>query len=116
MKKDEYIKSGERNLDDIAEEVHGMMCAQTEKKISRLQLILQLLDEEKKEQSIGTADDNSEDRAIKHAGGSVPIRKMSETESPDGSGIHQPKLDIPAGGGMQIGKICVINLLNLLME
>ena len=46
VRKDEYIKSGgnECNLDDIAEEVQGMMIAQSKKKISRLQLILQLLD------------------------------------------------------------------------
>ena len=102
--KDEYIKSGgnECNLDDIAEEVQGMMIAQSKKKISRLQLILQLLDEEIKEQSMGMADDDIEDPTVKPTGGSEPIHKMSETDSPHGSGIDQPKLDTPTGGSMQI--------------
>ena len=53
-----------------------MMVAQNKKKMSRLQLILQLLDEEKKEQSMGMADDDIEDPIVKPAGGSEPICKM----------------------------------------
>ena len=79
-----------------------MMVAQSKKKISRLQLIFQLLDKERKEQSMGTADDDIEDPTVKPVGGSELICKMSKTDSPHGSGIDQPKLDTPVGGGMQI--------------
>ena len=82
-----------------------MMCMQSQKKISRIELILQLLEEEKKEQSMGTADDDHEHPPVKPAGVGVPIHKISETETPDGSGIDEPKLDKPAGGIVPICKM-----------
>ena len=73
VQKDEYIKSSENvcNLDEIREQVAVMLLTedskdQNEKKITRLQLILQLLEEEKVEQSMGKEEP---------AGGGMPIRK-----------------------------------------
>ena len=83
VQKDVYVKSSEEvcDLDNSKEQVAGMLSKedtehQSEKKIPRLQLILKLLQEDKVEQSVGKE---------KAAGGSMPIRKMSETKPPDGN-------------------------------
>ena len=92
--------------------------------MTRLEPILQLLQEEKKEQSIhkkepaGMAiDDSDEKKSPKPAGGSMPIHKMSGTEDnkpPDGSShdVVDPKSKSddkkstkPAGGSMLIHKM-----------
>ena len=70
---------------------------QSEKRISRLQLILKLLEEDQVEQSVGKE---------KAAGGSMPIRKMSETKPLDGT-VHGSEQisQKTAGGGMPIHKM-----------
>ena len=115
VKKYEYIKSGDVcNLDEITEEVQSMMLQQgsvekSEKRKTRLELILQLLEEEKDEQSI---DKQPAGMAI-DGGGGMPSHKMSVTEDkkpPDGSSLEKPKSDDqkslkPAGGSMLIHKM-----------
>ena len=83
VQKDVYVKHSEEvcDLDNIKEQVAGMLSKedtehQSEKKISRLQLIPKLLQEDEVEQSVGKE---------KAAGGSMPICKMSETKPPDGN-------------------------------
>ena len=83
VQKDVYVKSSEEvcDLDNIKEQVAGMLSKedtehQSEKKISRLQLILKLLQEDEVEQSVGKE---------KAAGGSMLICKLSETKPPDGN-------------------------------
>ena len=119
VKNYKYVKGGDGcNLDEIAEEVESMMLQQgsvekSEKRKKRLELILQLLQEEKDEQSIDKTE--PADMAI-DGGGSMPIRKMSATEEnkpPDGSSLEKLKIDEqkshkPAGGGsMPIHKMSV---------
>ena len=70
---------------------------QSEKKISRLQLILKLLEEDQVEQSVGKE---------KAAGGGMPIHKMSETKPPDGTAHGSEQISPKAaGGGMPIHKM-----------
>ena len=110
VKKYEYVKSGDVcNLDEIAEEVESMMLQQdsvekSEKRKTRLELILKLLQEEADEQSINKTEPTGTDI---DGGGSMPICKMSATEEnkpPDGSPLEKPKSDEhklckPTGGG-----------------
>ena len=100
---------------------------QSEKKISRLQLILKLLEEDQVEQSVskekaaggsilirkmsetkpldGTAH-GSEQISPKAAGGGMPIHKMSETKPPDGTAHGSEQISPKAtGGGMPIRKM-----------
>ena len=81
VQKDVYVKSSEDvcDLDNIKEQVAGMLPKedtehQSEKKISRLQLILKLLQKDEVEQSVGKE---------KAADGGMLILKMSETKPPD---------------------------------
>ena len=77
---------------------------QSEKKITKLQLILQSLKKEKAEQSMGKEEP---------AGGSMPIYKMLETKPPDGTAHESEQISPkPAGGSMQMGKMSEINLLS----
>ena len=83
VQKHEYIKSSENvcDLDEIKKQVAVMMSkedieAKSEKKITRLQLILKLLEEEEEEQSMGKE---------KPASGGMLIHKMSEIKPPDGT-------------------------------
>ena len=83
VQKDVYVKSSEEVCDlyNIKKQFAGTMSKedtehQSEKKISRLQMILKLLQEDEVEQSVGKE---------KAAGGSMPICKMSETKPPDGN-------------------------------
>ena len=90
------------DLDNIKEQVAGMLSKedtldQSEKKISRLQLILKLLEEDQVEQSVGKE---------KAAGGSMPICKMSETKPSDGSAHGSEQISPKAAGGcMSIHKM-----------
>ena len=76
VQKHEYVKSSENvcDLDEIKEQVAVMMSkedseAKSEKKITRPQLILKLLEKEEEEQSMGKE---------KPAGGGMLICKLSE--------------------------------------
>ena len=110
VQKHEYVKSSENvcDLDEIKEQVAVMMPkedseAKSEKKITRLQLILKLLEEEEEEQSMGKE---------KLAGGGMPIRKMSEIKPPDGTADDSEQISTkPAGSGMQIDIMQTLNLL-----
>ena len=104
VQKDVYVKSSENvcDLDNIKEQVAGMLSKedtedQSEKKISRLQLILKLLEEDQVEQSVDKE---------KAAGGVMPIHKMSETKPPDGTAHGSEQISPKAaGGGMLIHKM-----------
>ena len=70
--------------------------AKSEMKITRLQLILKLLEEEEDEQSMGKE---------KPASGGMPIHKMSENKPPDGTADDSEQISTKPGGSMQICKI-----------
>ena len=103
VQKDVYVKSSENvcDLDNIKEQVAGMLSKentedQSEKKISRLQLMLKLLEEDQVEQSVGKE---------KAAGGSIPIHKISETKPPDGTAHGSEQISPKAAGSMLICKM-----------
>ena len=96
----EYVKTA-ANLENLTEQVTDLLSKDTEERsemrISRLNLILQLLDEEKKEQR----EEVKKSMDKKDGDGDVPIRKMMPDEVTVGRSINS------AGSGMQSTKLLV---------